>query len=65
MTGSNRMFRSHSTARRLCLVLLLLVAAALCVPPAQSSAAPLDQVRQGAAASVGSLPEPAGSALRV
>jgi hypothetical protein len=38
------MFRSLSTARRLCLVLLLLVVAALCVPASQSSAATLDQV---------------------
>lgn len=39
------MFRTHSAARRLCLVLLLLVIAALCVPTPQSSAAPLGHTR--------------------
>ena len=40
------MFRAHSAARRLCLVLLLLVIAALCVPTSQSTAAPLGHPRQ-------------------
>ena len=40
------MFRTHSAARRLCLVLLLLVIAALCVPTSQSTAAPLGHTRQ-------------------
>jgi hypothetical protein len=42
------MFRSHTTARRLCLVLLLLVIAALCVPASQSSAAPISPAQQSA-----------------
>lgn len=46
------MFRLHSTARRLCLVLLLLVIAALCVPTSQSSAATPDQFRPAAAVTV-------------
>jgi len=37
------MFRSHSVARRLCLVVLLLVVAALCVPTSHASAATLGQ----------------------
>jgi hypothetical protein len=39
------MFRSHSAARRLCLVLLLLVSAALCVPTSPASATGLGQSR--------------------
>jgi hypothetical protein len=33
------MFRSHGTARQLCLGVLLVVVAALCVPAPQASAA--------------------------
>jgi curli biogenesis system outer membrane secretion channel CsgG len=40
------MFRSQSTARRLCLIVLLLAIAALCTPPSQSSAATPGQSRQ-------------------